>query len=340
MITNSNKLIEIFYSYASIEDGRDEELQKQLEKHLGILKRQGKIATWHKRNILAGQTTSEEVIKHLNSAHIILLLISPDFVASDQCWDVEMERALERQQEEKTLVIPVMLRPLDYREAPFSKLYVLPRNGKPVTSWPNQDEAFEDIARNIRLLAEKFEKTQKVSWKDLGVGISLAAAISTLITSSTSHIPSLGDSYKGTIIDRIPGVLVLGVPVLKEFEFTLRITERDGTDFEGTCSIGTHVSDFSLRSGYIGLHQQIAFSILIAFKQFYIFQGKMAPDGLSMEGEYYNHRVSPRGTPHTRNLAVRLAMRNGTYFTKPAPPRFPEPEPGTQKYKWRLFKQE
>lgn len=210
MNIDGNKLIEIFYSYASTEDGRDEELLQQLEKHLSILKRQRKIATWHKRNILAGQVASEEITEHLNSAHIILLLITPDFVASDQCWDVEMERALARQQEEKTLVVPVLLRPLDYRNAPFEKLHVLPKNGKPVTSWSNQDEAFEDIARNIRLLAEKFEKTQKVSWKDLGVGISLAAAISALITSSTSNILSPGDRYKGTMIERRSGLTPLG----------------------------------------------------------------------------------------------------------------------------------
>lgn len=187
MATDGAKPIEIFYSYASTEDETDEKLQQQLEKHLGVLKRQGKIAHWHKRNILAGQISSEEVSKHLNSAQIILLLISPDFVSSDDCWDIEMERALERQKEEKTLVIPVLMRPIDYKEAPFSNLRVLPKNGKPITSWDNQDEAFADIAYNIRLLAEKFEKTQKISWKDLGVGVTMAIAISTLVTGSTSN---------------------------------------------------------------------------------------------------------------------------------------------------------
>jgi TIR domain len=195
LATDGTKSIEIFYSYASTEEGRDEVLQRQLEKHLGVLKRQGKITNWHKRNILAGQVASEEISKHLNSAQIILLLISPDFVASDECWDIEMNRALERQKEEKTLVIPVLLRPLDYnKEAPFSHLRVLPKNGKPVTSWSNQDEAFEDIASNIRLLAEKFEKTQRISWKDLGAGISFAVAISTLVTSSTTKTPQVQSS--------------------------------------------------------------------------------------------------------------------------------------------------
>jgi TIR domain len=197
--------VTLFYSYASTEDGIDEKLQQQLEKHLGVLKRQGKIANWHKRNILAGEIISEEINRYINTAQIILLLISPDFVASDDCWDIEMARALERQKEEKTLVIPVLLRPLDYKDAPFSNLRVLPKNGKPITSWTNQDEAFEDIARNIRLLAERFEETGKISWQGLGTGVAFAVAIATLITSSTANTAGTATTQSFPVQEKLSG---------------------------------------------------------------------------------------------------------------------------------------
>lgn len=182
-----NKPFEIFYSYASTKDGLDENLQQELEKHLGVLKRQGIISHWHKRNILPGRIPSQEVKNHLDAAQIILLLISPDFINSDDCWDIEMSRALERQKEEKTLLIPILLRPVDYKDAPFCHLRVLPRNGKPVTLWDNQDKAFTDIAHNIRLLVESFERTQKMSWKELGPGIIMAVAISNLLAGDNAY---------------------------------------------------------------------------------------------------------------------------------------------------------
>ena len=84
----------LFFSYSHA----DEALRDQLEKHLSALKHQGKIETWHDRRILAGQTFSSEIDSHLESADIILLLVSPDFLASDYCYEVEMRHALERHQ--------------------------------------------------------------------------------------------------------------------------------------------------------------------------------------------------------------------------------------------------
>lgn len=83
---------------------------------------------------------------------MILLLISPDFLASDYCYKIEMQRALERQQAGQARVIPLILRPCDWQTAPFGHLQVLPRNGQPITTWSNQDEAFLEISRSLRAL--------------------------------------------------------------------------------------------------------------------------------------------------------------------------------------------
>ena len=138
--------MEVFYSYSHA----DEKLQEELEKHLTLLKRQGYITTWHDRDISAGREWEQEISGHLNTAWIILLLISPDFISSDYCYSKEMTRALERHESGKACVIPIILRPVDWREAPFGKLQALPKRAKPVTSWSDQDEAFLNVVEGIR----------------------------------------------------------------------------------------------------------------------------------------------------------------------------------------------
>jgi len=138
--------IEVFYSYAH----EDEELVKQLRKHLSTLKRQGVIRDWYDREITAGTDWKGQIDQHLNSAGVILLLVSADFLASDYRYDVEVTRALERHDQGEARVIPVILRPVDWKGAPFGKLQSLPTDGKPVTSWQIRDEAFADVARGIR----------------------------------------------------------------------------------------------------------------------------------------------------------------------------------------------
>ena len=139
--------IEVFYSYAH----EDEELVKELRKHLSILKRQGVIREWYDREITAGTDWKGQLDQHLNSSGVILLLVSADFLASDYCYDVEMTRTLERHDQGEARVIPVILRMVDgWQGAPFGKLQSLPTDGKPVTSWKICDEAFADVARGIR----------------------------------------------------------------------------------------------------------------------------------------------------------------------------------------------
>jgi tetratricopeptide (TPR) repeat protein len=145
--TNSG---EIFYSYAH----EDEGFCVELKKHLANLKRQGVITEWYDRDISAGKEWNEEVEKHLNSASVILLLISPDFMNSDYCNDVEVKRAMERNEAGEARVIPVILRPVDWDGAPFSKLQGLPADAKAVTLWQNPDEAYLSVVKGIRRALE------------------------------------------------------------------------------------------------------------------------------------------------------------------------------------------
>ncbi|WP_236065147.1 TIR domain-containing protein [Reticulibacter mediterranei] len=149
----------IFSSYAHT----DEALRDELGKHLSFMQRQGLISVWHDRQILPGDEWAYEIDAHLETAAIILLLISSDFLSSHYCYDIEMRRALERHKRGEARVIPIILRPCDWQAAPFGHLQCLPPNGRAVTSWQNQDEAFLMIAQGLRRVLRPQQPTFPLS---------------------------------------------------------------------------------------------------------------------------------------------------------------------------------
>lgn len=114
-----------------------------------MLKRQGVISAWHDRRLVAGDTVDQGINQELERADIILLLVSADFLASDYCYGIAMARALERHALGEARVIPIILRPCDWHQAPFGKLLASPTDGRPVTKWPDPDDAFLDITKAI-----------------------------------------------------------------------------------------------------------------------------------------------------------------------------------------------
>ncbi|HEU5382889.1 MAG TPA: tetratricopeptide repeat protein, partial [Ktedonobacteraceae bacterium] len=146
--------IEVFYASAEA----DTLLLEQLERHLSILRHEGQITTWHRRQTVAGSDWQEELDQHLNTASLILLLISPDFLASNYQHGVELQRAMQRHNANEACVIPIVLRACDWEGASFDKLQVVPRNGKAITSWRNSDEAFAEVAREIRVALQAMQR--------------------------------------------------------------------------------------------------------------------------------------------------------------------------------------
>ncbi|MEH2008231.1 toll/interleukin-1 receptor domain-containing protein [Nostoc sp.] len=146
----------VFFSYSH----RDETLRDELEVHLTMLKRQGFIETWHDRRITAGEEFDEAISINLEEADIILLLVSSDFLASNYCYDIEMQRAMEKHEKGESYIIPVILRPCDWASAPFGKLLVMPTDGKPITKFPNQDDAFLEVVNAIKRTITRLQLRQ------------------------------------------------------------------------------------------------------------------------------------------------------------------------------------
>lgn len=172
----------LFFSYSHT----DEALRDQLEKQLAMLRRQGVIETWHDRRIGAGQNIDQEINEHINQDEIILLLVSSDFLASDYCYDIEMKRAMERHRAGEATVIPVILRACDWHHAPFGKLKAAPRDGKPITLWPDIDEAFLQVAKAVREAAERLRSVTDASPQPSSISSLTASFKPTQITNQRS----------------------------------------------------------------------------------------------------------------------------------------------------------
>ena len=142
-------MLHVFMSYSHA----DEDLRDELEKHLAGLRRQGTITTWHDRRIGPGEDLHGQINAQLNTADIILLLVSADFLASDYCNDVEMTQAMERHEQHHARVIPVILRPCVWQDAPFGHLRAVPADGKPVVQHATLDEGLLEVAQAIREVA-------------------------------------------------------------------------------------------------------------------------------------------------------------------------------------------
>lgn len=145
------EMVKLFFSYSH----KDEDLRDELEIHLSALKRQGVISTWHDRRISPGDEFDSEIGEHIEKVNIILLLISPYFIDSDYCYDIEMKRAMERHEKGNAIVIPVILHPCDWHDMPFGKLLACPKDGKPISKFPNMHDAFLDVTKAIKKAAAK-----------------------------------------------------------------------------------------------------------------------------------------------------------------------------------------
>ncbi len=153
----------IFISYSH----KDEFLKEQLDVHLSTLKHQGQIDAWHDRKIKAGDEFDSAISAELNRADVILLLVSPDFLASRYIRDVELKRAMERNKARDARVIPVILQFCDWEGTQFGKLLAAPKDGKPIKSWQDPDEAFLDVVRMIRTALPPAQRTvrRKLAFK-------------------------------------------------------------------------------------------------------------------------------------------------------------------------------
>ena len=142
--------MKVFISYSH----KDSEALERLHTHLAPLRSEGLIDTWYDRQILAGERINEEIGRELESCDLFLLLVSPDFLASDYCVNHEMRRALERHRDNEAHVIPIIVEPCDWLSSPLRELKALPYDGESISKWTNPNDAYLDVVRELRRILE------------------------------------------------------------------------------------------------------------------------------------------------------------------------------------------
>ena len=147
---NSATLKKVFISYSH----KDEAAKDRLLVHLKLLERQGKIAPWNDRLIRPGEDWNAEIKQALHDSDLIVFLLSPDAIASDYIWDKEIETAMERHENKTARIIPIVLQACEWKHTPLKGLQGLPRDGKPVNSFPNPEDAWAKIAAEIRAVVD------------------------------------------------------------------------------------------------------------------------------------------------------------------------------------------
>jgi hypothetical protein len=166
---------------------------RQLETHLSTLRREGCISTWCHRHVTPDTGCSAAMDQRLEQALVILLLVSADFLAAEYCSRVEVRRALQRHAAGSALVIPLIVRPVDWKHTPFAHLHALPAGGRAITAWGNREKAFADVVAGlreaVRELATSPREPASVLW---------------------SAPPFLPDP--GPVLQRAPGRSVDGLP--------------------------------------------------------------------------------------------------------------------------------
>lgn len=147
----------VFVSYAR----EDEGMLKKLSDHLGGLHHGGYIKDWSDGQVLPGHEWAPEIIRRLDEADIILLLVTSSFLGSGFIGGVEFTRALERHRRGEAIVIPVILKPADWLSTSLAELQALPKDGKAVSTWSDRDAAYLDIARGLRHTIDAWRASQQ-----------------------------------------------------------------------------------------------------------------------------------------------------------------------------------
>jgi hypothetical protein len=136
---------------------KDDDMREELETHLALLRRGKVISSFSARSIELGADKAQEVAAHVASARVFLVLISPSFLASDFYDGPEFTQAVARGDRGEAIVVSIYLKTCDWATTSLHRLQGLPRDGVPVAK-RDHDEAFTEVARELRHLVEKLPK--------------------------------------------------------------------------------------------------------------------------------------------------------------------------------------
>jgi hypothetical protein len=158
-VPSPTKPVEIFFSYAH----EDEDLMNEVRRQLVVHERNGRILKWHDRKLVAGSEWETEIDHRLNQAEMVLVFLSPHYLDSHFCYEVESQVALDRHSKGEARLIPIILRHCAWKATPFGKFQVLPQDATPVKNWLDRDEVTLQVADAVMSVVDEVinEKSRK-----------------------------------------------------------------------------------------------------------------------------------------------------------------------------------
>ncbi|MBK8253213.1 MAG: TIR domain-containing protein [Polyangiaceae bacterium] len=179
--TTNHATVALFCGYAEA----DASHARRLETALATLKRQGLLHTWSERSLAPGENVAQSTMRALDSANLTLLLLSPDFLASDHCYNALLEKALSNHSAGTQTVVPLLVRPCDWSHTPIGTLSPLPKTNDatvlPISQWPDPDSAWQSVTEGVREIIVGLIPSQ------------LASANPSPLSSSSSYEVAPGD---------------------------------------------------------------------------------------------------------------------------------------------------
>ncbi len=139
-----------FISYSH----RDSHYLERLQVHLAQAIRDSLISEWTDQKIDAGSNLNDNISEALASSEIFLALVSPDYIASNYCYEKEFQTALQLQDEGKLIIVPIIIEPCEWQKTPFGRLKAIPKDGKPISEYTNQNVAFLNVVDELRRLTK------------------------------------------------------------------------------------------------------------------------------------------------------------------------------------------
>jgi len=132
----------------------DNKYLEDLHKHLAVLKREGSLNAWSDHDILAGDDFELKIKSNLQNSQLFLALVSPDYLASSNCYEKEFEMALQMNEQNRIRIIPIIVEPCDWQSTPFGKFLALPKDGEPISNWTNKNNAYLNIVNELRRILQ------------------------------------------------------------------------------------------------------------------------------------------------------------------------------------------
>lgn len=216
--------LKVYISYSH----RDTKLVEQILASILPLQRDGFIRIWYDRHLPAGTNWQDTINRNLESADIILLMVSPNYLASDFCYNLEMPKAMERVSRGEVYVIPIILSKCHWYEAPFNRLVALPTNAKPITQWRKREDAVISVTEGIRQTVNEIVNRLSSDAIDDGEQMAATKGEATVagpnLQGKTLIIHGHAEQNRYELRDFLQNRLGLPIPIVMADEFTVGMT--------------------------------------------------------------------------------------------------------------------